>query len=54
MQSDLLQKDIQMRRDIECNPQKYLSNTPGGVAGFCLPTDHQIPTEKLLAFLFSR
>jgi len=24
-------KIIQMRRDIECNPHKYQSSTPGGV-----------------------
>jgi hypothetical protein len=31
MQSDLQQKVIQMRRDIELNTHNYLSNTPGGV-----------------------
>jgi hypothetical protein len=30
MQSDP-QQIIQMRRDIELNPHRYLSNTPGGM-----------------------
>jgi hypothetical protein len=35
-------KIIQMRRDIEHNPQKYLSNTPGGVqaSAFQPPDPH--------------
>jgi len=37
-----------MRRDIEQNPRKYLSNTPGGVQA---STSHYlIPTKKLLFF----
>jgi hypothetical protein len=30
-------KIIQMKRDIEHNPYKNTSNTPGGVQAFCLP-----------------
>jgi hypothetical protein len=41
---------IHMRQDIEHNPQKYLSNSPGGVQA--LPPNHLIPTEKLLVFYF--
>jgi len=40
-------KIIQMRRDIEHNPQKYLSNT----ACRPLPPNHLIPTESLPHFL---
>ena len=34
MLSDLQQKIIQMRRDIEHNTKKHLSNNPGGVQAF--------------------
>jgi len=50
-------KIIQMRRDIEHNPHKYLSNTPGGVQApwsTTNETNHLIPTEKPLLILFSR
>jgi hypothetical protein len=41
----------QTRRDIERNPQKYLSNT-AGVCRF-MPPNHLIPTEKPFLFYFS-
>ena len=45
-------KIIQMRRDIENNPHKYLGNTPGGVqASASQPPD---PHWKAFPLLFSR
>ena len=43
MQSDPQQKSY--RWDIECNPNKYMSNAPGGML--------LTPTEKFFIFLFS-
>jgi hypothetical protein len=37
-----------MRRDIEYNPHKYLSETPDGVL---LPPNHLIPTENFSYFI---
>ena len=43
-------KIIQMRRDIEHNPPKYPSNTPGGY-GFCIPAT-SVPLKSLSYFIF--
>jgi len=45
-------KVIQVKLDIQHNPYKYLSNTPGGVQASASqpPTP---PTEKLLLFIFT-
>ena len=44
--------NIQVRRDIEHNPHKYMSNTSGGVQ--TSGTKHLIPTVGSLISLFSR